>query len=134
MNKLDYETYRHEYRRPSCFLSSSNSFLLPLGINLEISGRFYSKRQGGSYEVCRPTGSVDLGLNKSWLDGCLRIALLMTDVFHTERWDSYGTKDNLTLSSWGHGESRKILLRLTYGFGKQKFEKIDRNLEELNRL
>ena len=134
INKLDYETYRHEYRRPSCFLSSSNSFLLPFGINLEISGRFYSKRQGGSYEVCRPTGSVDLGLNKSWLDGCLRIALLMTDVFHTERWDSYGTKDNLILSSWGHGESRKILLRLTYGFGKQRFEKIDRNLEELNRL
>ena len=33
----------------------------------------------------------------------------------------------------GHGESRKILLRLTYGFGKQKFEKIDRDLEELNR-
>ena len=54
--------------------------------------------------------------------------------FHTERWDSYGTKDNLMLSSSGHGESRKILLRLTYGFGKQRFEKIDRNLEELNRL
>lgn len=122
------EQVRHRLD-PSCFLSSSNSFLLPLGINLEISGRFYSRRQGGSYEVCRPTGSVDLGLNKSWLDGCRRIALLMTDVFHTERWDSYGTKDKLYCRH-GHVESRKILLRLTYGFGKQKFEKIDRNLEE----
>ena len=97
------EQVRHRLD-PSCFLSSSNSFLLPLGINLEISGRFYSKRQGGSYEVCRPTGSVDLGLNKSWLDGCRRIALLMTDVFHAERWDSYGTKDKLILSSWACGE------------------------------
>lgn len=110
MNKLDYETYKHEYKRPSCFLSASNSVLLPLGINIEISGRYYSKRQGGSYEVSRPTGSMDIDLSKSWHDGRMRLSLLMTDVFHTERWDSYGIKDALNLSSWGYGESRKVML------------------------
>lgn len=25
MNKLDYETYKQEYKRPSCFLSATNS-------------------------------------------------------------------------------------------------------------
>lgn len=134
MNKLDYETYKHEYKRPSCFLSASNSVLLPLGINLEISGRYYSKRQGGSYEVSRPTGSMDIDLSKSWHDGRMRLSLLMTDVFHTERWDSYGIKDALNLSSWGYGESRKVMLRFSYSFGKQKFEKVDKNIEELNRL
>ena len=134
MNKLDYGTYKHEYKRPSCFLSASNSVLLPLGINLEISGRYYSKRQGGSYEVSKPTGSMDIDLSKSWHDGRMRLSLLMTDVFHTERWDSYGIKDALNLSSWGYGESRKVMLRFSYSFGKQKFEKVDKNIEELNRL
>lgn len=134
MNKLDYEIYKHEYKRPSCFLSASNSVLLPLGINLEISGRYYSKRQGGSYEVSKPTGSMDIDLSKSWHDGRMRLSLLMTDVFHTERWDSYGIKDALNLSSWGYGESRKVMLRFSYSFGKQKLEKVDKNIEELNRL
>ena len=134
MNELDYETYKHEYKRPSCFLSATNSIFLPVGITLELSGRYYSKRQGGSYEVSRPTGSIDVDINKSWNDGRMRLSLLMTDIFHTERWDSYGIKDVLNISSWGHGESRKVMLRFSYSFGKQKFEKVDKNIEELNRL
>ena len=134
MNKLDYETYKHEYKRPSCFLSATNSIFLPVGITLELSGRYYSKRQGGSYEVSKPTGSMDVDINKSWNDGRMRLSLLMTDIFHTERWDSYGIKDVLDISSWGHGESRKVMLRFSYSFGKQKFEKVDKNIEELNRL
>lgn len=133
-NKLDYEKYKQEYRRPSCFLSASNNFLLPWGINFELSGRYYSKRQGGSYEISKPTGSIDLGFNKSWLENCIRLSLLMTDVLHTERWDSYGVKDALHLSSWGYGESRKVILRFSYSFGKQKFNKVEKNIEELNRL
>lgn len=134
VNKLDYETYKQEYKRPSCFLSASNSFLLPWGINFELSGRYYSKRQGGSYEVNKPTGGVDLGLNKSWHDGRMRLSLLMTDALHTERWDSYGVKDALNLSSWGYGESRKVMLRFSYSVGKQKYNKVEKNIEELNRL
>ena len=134
MNKLDYDTYKHEYKRPSCFLSATNSIFLPVGIILELSGRYYSKRQGGSYEVSKPTGSMDVDINKSWNDGRMRLSLLMTDIFHTERWDSYGIKDVLNISSWGHGESRKVMLRFSYSFGKQKFEKVDKNIEELNRL
>ena len=77
---------------------------------------------------------MDVDINKSWNDGRMRLSLLMTDIFHTERWDSYGIKDALNISSWGHGESRKVRLRFSYSFGKQKFEKGDKNIEELNRL
>ena len=134
VNKLDYERYKQEYKRPSCFLSASNNILLPWGINFEFSGRYYSKRQGGSYEISKPTGSIDLGFNKSWLENRIRLSLLMTDILHTERWDSYGVKDALNLSSWGYGESRKVILRFSYSFGKQKFNKVEKNIEELNRL
>ena len=133
-NKLNYENYKQEYKRPSCFLSANNNFHLPLGIDLELSGRYYSKRQGGSYEVNKSTGGIDIDLNKSWNNNRFRLSLLMTDLLHTERWDSYGIKDSLSLSSWGYGESRKIMLRFTYSIGKQKFEKEEKNLEELKRL
>ena len=134
VNKLNYENYKQEYKRPSYSFSANSKILLPWGINFELSGRYYSKRQGGSYEVSKSTGSIDLGLNKSWSDGRVRLSMLMTDVLHTERWDSYGVKDALNLSSWGYGESRKIILRLSYSFGKQKLNKVEKNIEELNRL
>lgn len=134
VNKLNYENYKQEYKRPSCSFSANSNILLPWGINFELSGRYYSKRQGGSYEVSKSTGSIDLGLNKSWSDGRVRLSMLMTDVLHTERWDSYGVKDALNLSSWGYGESRKIILRLSYTFGKQKLNKVEKSIEELDRL
>ena len=134
VNRLDYELYQQTYQRPSCSLSASNSLLLPLGLNLELSGRYHSARQGGSYELSKPTGSIDLGLNRSWQGGRLRLALLMTDLLHSERWDSYGTKGDLSLASWGHSESRKLILRLSYSLGKQKYPKQEQKLEEVNRL
>ena len=134
VNKLNYENYKQEYKRPSCSFSANSNIRLPWGINFELSGRYYSKRQGGSYEVSKSTGSIDLGLNKSWSDGRVRLSILMTDVLHTERWDSYGVKDALNLSSWGYGESRKIILRLSYSFGKQKLNKVEKSIEELDRL
>ena len=134
VNKLNYENYKQEYKRPSCSFSANSNILLPWGINFELSGQYYSKRQGGSYEVSKSTGSIDLDLNKSWSDGRVRLSMLMTDVLHTERWDSYGVKDALNLSSWGYGESRKIILRLSYSFGKQKLNKVEKSIEELERL
>ena len=134
VNKLDYENYKQEYKRPSCSFSANSNILLPWGINFELSGRYYSKRQGGSYEVSKSTESIDLGLNKSWSDGRVRLSILITDILHTERWDSYGVKNALNLSSWGYGESRKIILRLSYNFGKQKLNKVEKSIEELDRL
>ena len=134
VNKLDYETYKEEYKRPSYLMSVSNSILLPLGLNLELSGRYNSKRQGGSYEVIKPNGSLDIGLSRMWADDRLRLSLLMTDIFYTDRWDNYGHKGALDLTTWFGSESRKVILRLSYSLGKQKFNKVESSLGELDRL
>lgn len=134
VNKLDYETYKEEYKRPSCLVSVSNSVLLPLGLHLELSGRYNSKRQGGSYEVIKPNGSLDIGLSRMWADDRLRLSFLMTDIFHTDRWDNYGHKGALDLTTWFGSESRKVILRLSYSLGKQKFNKVESSLGELDRL
>ena len=134
VNKLDYETYKEEYKRPSCLVSVSNSVLLPLGLHLELSGRYHSKCQGGSYEVIKPNGSLDVGLSRMWADDRLRLSLLMTDIFHIDRWDNYGHKGALDLTTWFGSESRKVILRLSYSLGKQKFNKVESSLGELDRL
>ena len=134
VNKLDYETYKEEYKRPSCLMSVSNSIHFPLGLNLELSGRYNSKRQGGSYEVIKPNVSLDIGLSRMWADDRLRLSLLMTDIFHTDRWDNYGHKGALDLTTWFGSESRKVILRLSYSLGKQKFNKVESSLGELDRL
>ena len=134
INQLDYEKYKETYRRPSCVLSLSNDILLPAGIRLELSGRYNSKRQGNSYEVLKSTGSVDAGFSKSLLKNQLNLSLLMTDIFHTERWDSYGTKEQLDLTSWGQGESRQLLFRVRFQLGIQKLKADKKEIKELDRL
>ena len=133
-NRLHYEQYRETYRRPSLTFSVSNELALPAKIKMELSGRYRSRRQGGSYDVARSSGSLDIGLNRAFLRERLHLSLLMTDIFHTERWDGYGRKGTLYLSSWGYSESRQVMFRARYTFGKRKFKAHETSIEEVNRL
>lgn len=106
------------YSQPSLMLATSSTLSLPWGLTMELSGRWYSERLSDSYERSKSSGAIDLGLSKTWLNGRLKTSLLGTDLLHTERWDSYGTRGELQLSSWGYGESRQIRLTLRYELGK----------------
>ena len=134
INHLDYESYREDYRRPSCNLSLSNDIQLPAKVRMELSARYASKRQGRSYEVLKPSGSIDIGLSKRLLRDKLSLSLMITDLLHTERWDSYGRKGTLELDIWGHSESRQVIFRVNYNFGSRKFETNKNKVKEAERL
>ena len=134
INHLDYESYREDYRRPSCNLSLSNDIQLPAKVRMELSARYASKRQGRSYEVFKPSGSIDIGLSKQLLRDKLSLSLMITDLLHTERWDSYGRKGALELDIWGHSESRQVIFRVHYNFGSRKFETNKNKVKEAERL
>lgn len=119
-NRLSNAPGAKVYSQPSVMLATTQNLQLPWGVALELSGRWYSLRLGGSYELHKSSGAIDLGLSKSWLDGRLKLSLLGTDLLHTERWDSYGTNGDLSLNSWGYGESRQIRMSIRYELGKQK--------------
>lgn len=133
-NRLDYEGFAHSYRAPWGMLSMTNSLHLPWSLSLELSGRYYSSRPGGSYEVLRSTGAIDLGINRSFLENRLRVSLLITDLLHSERWDSEGSKGGLNLASWGYSESRQVRLSLSYTFGKERVMEKHGEVEEGQRL
>lgn len=119
-NRLSNEPESAVYRQPSAMLATAHNLVLPWGVSLEVSGRWHSQRLGGGYELHQSTGAIDLGLSKSWLEGQIKLALLGSDILHTERWDSYGSHGDLRLDSWGYGESRQIRLSLRYELGKHK--------------
>lgn len=134
VNHLDYETYREDYRRPSCNLSLSSDIQLPAKLRMELATRYATKRQGRSYEVLKPSGSIDIGLSRKLLRDRLSLSLMITDLFHTERWDSYGRKGTLELDIWGHSESRQVMLRVHYNFGSRKFDADKNKVKEAERL
>ena len=134
INHLDYESYREDYQRPSCNLSLSNDIQLPAKVRMELSARYASKRQGRSYEVLKPSGGIDIGLSKRLLRDRLSLSLMITDLLHTERWDSYGRKGALDLDIWGHSESRQVIFRVHYNFGSRKFETNKNKVKEAERL
>ena len=101
---------------------------------MELSARYASKRQGRSYEVFKPSGSIDIGLSKQLLRDKLSLSLMITDLLHTERWDSYGHKGALNLDIWGHSESRQVIFRVHYNFGSRKFETNKNKVKEAERL
>lgn len=134
INRLDYESYREAYRRASYSLSLNHNISLPAKIGLEIAMRYHSKRQGGSYDVLKSTGSIDAGLNRSFLKDRLNISFLITDILHTERWDGYGRKAQFNIQSWGYSESRLLYFKVSYQLGVTKMKAEKAEVKEAERL
>ncbi len=114
--------------------SMQNNFRLPLGFTIELKGSYATRRLGGSNEWLKSSGTVDVGIGKSFAKNSWRINLAMTDVFATTRWDSYSSFDGLQLQNWGRGESRQVKLNVSYRFGRKKSTTHNSDFKELNRL
>lgn len=134
VNQLDYEHYQSTYRRPSFTFSLSNDIKLPADLRFELTAHYRSKRQGNSYETLASAGNIDAGLSRSFAKDRLKLSLVVTDLLHTERWDSHGLKDQLDLSSWFQSETRRIIFKLRYSLGVRKFNETKRIPKEAERL
>ena len=134
VNKLNYETNNHIYRRPSYTLNISNNITLPAKLQLEVAAQYLSKRQGGSYEVLKSSGYVNIGISRTFLKNRLHTSIILTDAFHTQRWDSYGNTNKLNISSWGNSETRQIGLKVRYYLGVKKYNVEHKSIKEAERL
>ena len=114
--------------------SIQNSIRLPWEIGLEVNGSFITKRLGASNEYVEPTGTVDIGVSKSFANKKWTISLAMTDIFWTSRWDNYSSFDGFQLWNWGKSETRQVKFNISYRFGKQRDNSHISNFNEIDRL
>ena len=97
-----------------------NTFMLPKGLKLQLSG-FYNSPGiwGGTYESIRMY-SLDAGLQKTFLDGKLSAKVSVSDLFNTMQWGGISDFGGLYIEASGGWESRQLKLNVSYNFGNQQ--------------
>jgi hypothetical protein len=99
-------------------ISTMNSFSIGKGLSAELIAYYQSAQTDGLYNISA-TGSVDLGLKKSFADKKATIQLGLKDIFLTQPY--YIGIDYSTIKTYGYNKSdtRRISINFTYKFGKK---------------
>lgn len=107
-------------------------FTLPEGYTINLFAN-YESRTGNSLYIIQPRYSVDLSVQKSWLDNALNTKISFNNMF-----DTYNQQlefrhkqimDNRFIHWW---DNRKLIFSLSYNFGSSKYQtkEIQRTEEE----
>jgi iron complex outermembrane recepter protein len=100
-----------------------NNFTLPKNFNLEVSGWFSSPSVwGGTYRT-KSLGSLDLAIQKQFLNKKLNARLAFSDVLFTSPWRANAVFPNLVIYGDGGNDSRQVRFNLSYNFGSDKVKK-----------
>ena len=105
-------------------LYGQNTFKLPRGFTFEISGWYNTGGVWGGTYKNKPTGSLDVGLQKKFLSDQATLKLSYTDIFETAPWDAYNTYAGIVSRANGNWESRQFRASLTWRFGNRQMKNI----------
>lgn len=106
---------------------SQNSFKLGNGFNAEISGYYNGPNIFGGNFKMKPNYSVDVGLQRKFLNKKLNVRLVATDIFYQSGFDGVAEFDGLTYFGNGRRDSRRVSINLSYNFGNQNLKSRNRN-------
>ncbi len=99
----------------------TNMFSLKNGYNLEVSG-WYNIPSSASFYNSKGRGAVNLGLQKSFQNNRWNAQLNINDIFRTSIFRANITVDNTDMTFTNVQVNRSASIRLTYNFGKSKFQ------------
>lgn len=114
-----------------------NWFTLKNNWRAEISAWFNYQNATTIYRS-QPLGSMNIGVQKSFMKKQASVKLVVNDVFNTQRWLQRVETDYLQMRTYRKWESRNLTLSFSYRFGNNKIREA-RNREtgaedELNRI
>jgi hypothetical protein len=96
---------------------AQNTFSLPKDFKFEISGWYSSPSVwGGTYQT-KSLGSLNLALQKKFLDDKFSLRFSLNDVLFTSPWRGNTEFDNVVIRGSGGWESRQFRVNLSYNFG-----------------
>lgn len=105
------------------FLSATNSFNLGKGWKADVSGRYVSDTVAAQL-VIKSYGLVNLGFQKSILDGKGTLKLSASDLFYTRRGSGIINNLRLTDADWNSKfDSRNVAFTFSLRFGKSTSNK-----------
>ena len=107
------------------------SLMLPYDISIQLTGN-YQSRESVAQGYRSPSGSIDFGFRKSFLNKQLMLSVNCRDLFNTRKWKTYTHSDTFTRNqeSWRIG--RTVRLTLTWNFGNGKKSKKKDNQMEMD--
>ncbi len=101
-------------------LSGSHVFTLPQGFTTDLTYRYKSKTGNGLYFI-KANGALDIGLQKSWLQGKLNSKLNAYDLFNTNLARLVFREKSIINNQLAHRFwTQRVVFALTYNFGKAK--------------
>ncbi|WGK63903.1 TonB-dependent receptor domain-containing protein [Croceiramulus getboli] len=104
-------------------LYAQNTFELPAGLRMEVSGWYSSPSVwGGTYQT-RSLGSLNLAFQKKFADDQWTARLAFNDILFTSPWQGTTQFGDLFIDGSGGGDSRNVAFSLSYNFGSNEIKK-----------
>ena len=97
-----------------------HTFLLPKGFTGEISGWYGGPGVWGGVFKYDSNWSLNLGLQKKFLNDQLNVKVSANDIFYQSGWSGVSSFNGLVSTGSGNWDSRRVSLSLSYNFGNQK--------------
>ncbi len=104
-------------------LYMDNTISLPKEYTLNISGWFAGPSYWGGTFRTNKMGSLDLGIQKQFMQKRLSAKISLSDVFLTSRWYATSNFSGLYIEGNGNAESRQLNLNVSYRFGSNQIAK-----------
>lgn len=100
-----------------------HTFDLPAGFKGEVSGWFSGPGVWGGVFEYETSWSLNLGVQKKFLQDRLNVRLAVNDIFYESGWDGFSKFDGLLSFGSGRWDSRRASLSISYRFGNQQVKK-----------
>ena len=107
---------------PSFGAYLQQSFILGKDYTAEISGYLSGPSVWGGTWKSKANGSLDLGLQKQFLNKAATIKIAATDILHTAPWSAVSNFGGLYISGNGNWESQTFRLTFSYRFGSAQIK------------
>jgi len=119
-SELDVDNKFQELRQNTMNIYAQNTFSLPKGFKLEVSGWFSTPSVWGGTYVTKSMGSLNLAMQKKFLDDKLSVRVAASDIFFTGFWRAENIYGDLIINGSGGWESRQVQVNLSYQFGNSE--------------